>query len=98
MLILIVKARGPADYQYYGLKLVLSTHLALFRSSNPLLLDMNDQFNQKLLLGDEQLIRLATEMRKVVMNFKEKGSRELKGSITYRKEYFDMARKAYGSK
>jgi hypothetical protein len=89
---------GPADYQHQGLKLVLSTHMALFRSSNPLLLDMTDHFNQNLLGSNANLIELATEMRKVVMTLKEKGFPELKGSITYRKEYFDMFRKVYASK
>lgn len=92
------KVDGPAGYQHYGLKLVLSTHLALFRSSNPLLLDMADPFNQKLLEGDNQLVKLAMEMRKVVITNREKGFRDLKGSITYRKEYFDMFRKAYETK
>jgi hypothetical protein len=77
---------------------VLSTHLALFRSSNPLLLDMSDPFNQKLVGGDKEVIKLATEMRKVVTTLKEKGTKELKGSITYRKEYFDMFRKVYDTK
>ena len=72
--------------------------MALFRSSNPLLFDMSDKFNQDLLGGDKQLIQLAGEMQKVVTTLREKGWRELKGSITYRKEYFDMFRKVYDSK
>jgi len=74
---------------------MLSTHMALFRSSNPLLLDMNDKSNQDLLRGDEELIKLAGKMRKVVLTFREKGSPEMKGSIVYKKEYFDMFRKVY---
>lgn len=72
--------------------------MALFRSSNPLLLDMADPFNQILLGSDRKLVELAGEMRKVVVALKEKGAPELKGSITYRKEYFDMFRKAYASR
>jgi len=72
--------------------------MALFRSSNPLLLDLNDKFNQNLVGGDKDVIELAGEMRKVVLNFKDKGTRELKGSITYRKEFFDQFRKVYDSK
>jgi len=89
------KAFGPADYQLIGLKLVLSTHMALFRSSNPLLLNFNDKFNQDLLGGDKQLIKLAMQMRKVVLMFRQKGFPDMKGSIVYRKEYFDMFRRVY---
>jgi hypothetical protein len=89
------KAFGPADYQLIGLKLVLSTHMALFRSSNPLLLNFNDKFNQDLVGGDKQLIKLAMQMRKVVLTFRQKGFPDMKGSIVYRKEYFDMFRRVY---
>lgn len=89
---------GAAEYQLVGLKLVVSTHLALFRSSNPLLLDMNDKFNRDLLQNDDELIDLAMEMRKVVMNFRDKGFPDMKGSIAHRKEIFDMFRKVYGGK
>jgi hypothetical protein len=88
----------PADSQCLTLKLVLSTHMALFRSSNPLLLDMNDQFNAKLLKGDNDLIGLALKMRNVVVALKESGCPELKWSIAYRKEYFDLFRRAYDTK
>ncbi len=88
-------AFGQADYQYLALKLVLSTHLALFRSSNPLLLDFNDKFNQDLLGGDKHLITLAMKMREVVISFREKGFAELRGSIAYRKEFFDLFRNVY---
>ena len=91
-------AQGPADYQTHGLKLVLSTHLALFRSSNPLLLDVSDKFNQDLLGGHKALIKLGGAMRDVVRKMKDKGFPELKGSITYRKEYFDLFRKVYDMK
>ncbi|KAL3419924.1 hypothetical protein PVAG01_08423 [Phlyctema vagabunda] len=91
-------ASGPAEYHLLGLKLVISTHLALFRSSNPLLLDMTDPFHQDLLQKDPELIKLAVKMRKVVMNFRDKGFPELKGSIAYRKEMFDYFRKVYGGK
>ncbi|KUJ13911.1 uncharacterized protein LY89DRAFT_736910 [Mollisia scopiformis] len=84
-----------ASFQFNALKLVLSTHFALFRSSNPLLLDFNDKPNQDLLAGDEELIDLAMKMRKVVLDFREKGVRDMKGSIAYRKEHFDLFRKVY---
>jgi hypothetical protein len=84
-----------ADYQFHALKLVLSTHLALFRSSNPLLLDFNDKLHQDLLGGDQELIKLAIKMRKVVVSFREKGFTDMKGSIAYRKEYFDLFRRVY---
>ena len=88
-------AYGAADYQLHGLKLLVSTHMALFRSSNPLLLDFQDKFNQNLLGGDGELISLATRMRKVVMDFKAKGFPDLKGSIGWKKEYFDLFRRVY---
>lgn len=81
--------------QYHQLKLMLSTHFALFRSSNPLLLDFNDKPNQDLLAGDEELIGLAMNMRKVVLDFRARGVRDMKGSIAYRKEHFDLFRKVY---
>lgn len=74
---------------------MLATHFALFRSSNPLLLNFNDRPNQDLLAGDEELIDLAMKMRKVVLDFREKGVRDMKGSIAYRKEHFDLFRKVY---
>ena len=74
---------------------MLSTHLALFRSSNPLLLDFKDKFNQDLLGGDKHLIMLAIRMQKVVLSFREKGFTDMKGSIAFRKEYFDMFRAVY---
>jgi hypothetical protein len=86
---------GPADFQVISLKLVLSTHMALFRSSNPLLLDFNEKLHQDLLQGDKELIKLAIQMRKVVMGLREKGVPDMKGSLAYRKEYFDMFRKVY---
>jgi hypothetical protein len=84
-----------ADYQFIALKLVLSTHLALFRSSNPLLLDFNDKLNQDLLGHDQELTKLAIKMRKVVLSFREKGFTDMKGSIAYRKVYFDLFRRVY---
>jgi hypothetical protein len=69
--------------------------MALFRSSNPLLLDFRDKFNQDLLGGDKGLIKLAMLMRKVVLNFRQKGFPDLKGSIVWRKEYFEMFRRVY---
>jgi hypothetical protein len=84
-----------ADYQFHALKLVLSTHLALFRSSNPLLLNFNDKLHQDLLGGHRELIKLAIKMRKVVVSFRERGFTDMKGSIAYRKEYFDLFRRVY---
>ena len=69
--------------------------MALFRSSNPLLLDFNEKLHQDLLQGDKELIKLAIQMRKVVMGLREKGVPDMKGSLAYRKEYFDMFRKVY---
>ncbi|TVY34052.1 hypothetical protein LOCC1_G007801 [Lachnellula occidentalis] len=89
------KANGQADYQFVNLRLVLSTHMALFRSSSPLLLDLSEKSNQDLLGNDADLIKLAGEMRKVVLTFRDKGFPDLKGSIAYKKEYFDMFRKVY---
>jgi len=89
------KSCGPADFQVISLKLVLSTHMALFRSSNPLLLDFNEKLSQDLLRGDKELIKLAIQMRKVVIGLREKGVPDMKGSLAYRKEYFDMFRKVY---
>ncbi|KAE9372579.1 hypothetical protein N431DRAFT_545182 [Stipitochalara longipes BDJ] len=89
------KAREQASYQFHALKLVLSTHLALFRSSNPLLLDFNNKVHQDLLGGHQDLIKLAIKMRKVVVSFREKGFTDMKGSIAYRKEYFDLFRRVY---
>lgn len=74
---------------------MLATHFALFRSSNPLLLDFNDKPNQDLLGGDRELISLAMEMRKVVLDFRERGVRDMKGSMAYRKDHFDLFRKVY---
>lgn len=37
-------------------------------------------------------------MKEVVLNFKTKGCPEMKGSIVYRKEYFDLFRKVYDEK
>jgi hypothetical protein len=88
-------ASAQADYQFHALKLVLSTHLALFRSSNPLLLDFNDELHQDLLGNDQRLIKLAVKMRKVVVGFREKGFTDMKGSIAYKKGYFDLFRKVY---
>ncbi|KAE8442719.1 hypothetical protein EG329_002910 [Mollisiaceae sp. DMI_Dod_QoI] len=84
-----------ASFQYHALKLVVSTHFAIFRSSNPLLLDFNKRGNQDLLGGDAELIELAMKMRKVVLDFRDKGVRDMKGSIAYRKEHFDLFRKVY---
>lgn len=94
----IATALIPADYQTHGLKLVVSTHLALFRSSNPLLLNVSDKFNQDLLGSDPYLIKLGGIMRDVVLKMKDKGFPEMKGSITFRKEYFDLFRKVYDMK
>jgi hypothetical protein len=69
--------------------------MALFRSSNPLLLDLSEKTHQDLLGGDEELIELAGKMRKVVLTSREKGFPEMKGSIVYRKEHWDMFRKVY---
>jgi hypothetical protein len=91
-------AAAPAEYQTYGLKLVLSTHLALFRSNNPLLLDVSDRLNQDLLGSDKHLIGLGGKMREVIMKMKEKGFPDMKGSITFRKENFDLFRKVYDIK
>ncbi|TVY34348.1 hypothetical protein LSUB1_G007181 [Lachnellula subtilissima] len=79
------KANGQADYQFVNLRLVLSTHMALFRSSSPLLLDLTEKSNRDLLGGDADLIRLAGDMRKVVLTFRDKGFPEMKGSIAYKK-------------
>lgn len=89
------KASVQADYQFHALKLVLSTHLALFRSSNPLLLDFNDKLHQDLLGHDQKLIKLAVKMRNVVVGFREKGFTDMKGSIAYKKGYFDLFRRVY---
>jgi len=88
----------PADYQHHSLRLLLSVHLALFRSSNPLLLDLSDHFNQDMVGGDKDLIQLAQQMRRVVITMKDKGFPELKGSITYKKSNFDQWRMLYDSK
>ncbi len=45
--------------------------------------------------GDAELIELAMKMRKVVLDFRDKGVRDMKGSIAYRKEHFDLFRKVY---
>ncbi|KAG4428383.1 hypothetical protein IFR05_016136 [Cadophora sp. M221] len=99
------KARAQSDAQYHSLKLVLSTHLALFRSSNPLLLDFStstkdtdkdkEKTNHDLLGGDEKLVKLAGQMRDVVLAFRERGCPEMKGSLAFRKEYFDLFRGVY---
>ncbi|KAF4627496.1 hypothetical protein G7Y89_g10656 [Cudoniella acicularis] len=88
-------AHGQADYHLISLRLVLSTHMALFRSSNPLLLDVREKHNRDIIGNDEELMNMAMLMRKVVMTFSEKGFPEMKGSIAYRKEYFDMFRRVY---
>ncbi|KAG9230992.1 hypothetical protein BJ875DRAFT_134464 [Amylocarpus encephaloides] len=89
------KAHAQADYQFIGLRLLLSTHMALFRTSNPLLLDMNESQNRDLVGDDDEIIALCGKMRNVVLNFREKGLPKMKGSIAYKKEYFDMFRKVY---
>jgi hypothetical protein len=91
----VYEAHSQADYQFIGLRLLLSTHMALFRSSNPLLLDMNDKSNRDLIGDDHELAELSAKMRNVVLNFREKGAPEMKGSITYRKENFELFRKVY---
>ena len=78
-----------------NLRLLISVHLALFRSSNPLLLDIGEKFNGDLLGNDRELVKLAGKMRGVVLGMKEKGFPELKGSITYRKGYFEEWRMVY---
>jgi hypothetical protein len=52
---------------------VLSAYLALFRSSNPLLLDFSQKVHQDLLANDAELVKLAKKMREVGLNFREKG-------------------------
>jgi hypothetical protein len=69
--------------------------MALFRSSNPLLLDINEKHNRDLIGDDDELGNLCAKMRNVVLNFREKGAPEMKGSIAYKKEYFDLFRKVY---
>jgi hypothetical protein len=59
---------------------------------------MDDKFNQSMVGGDKDVIKLARERHKVTMNFKAKGSPELRGSITYRKGFFDQFRRVYDSK
>lgn len=59
---------------------------------------MKDKFNQDLVGGDSELIGLAVEMTKVVGKLRKRGCREMKGSITYRKEYFDLWRQVYEGK
>ncbi|KAL2065803.1 hypothetical protein VTL71DRAFT_3473 [Oculimacula yallundae] len=88
-------ARTQSDAQYLSLKLVLSTHLALFRSSNPLLLDFSDKRNHDLVGGDEELVELAGKMSDMVLGFREKGAPELRGSLAFRKDYFDLFRSVY---
>ncbi|CAG8975956.1 hypothetical protein HYALB_00007087 [Hymenoscyphus albidus] len=89
------KAHGQADYQFVSLRLLLSTHMALFRSSNPLLLAMDEKNNRDLVGDDDELIGLCLKMRNVVLTFRDKGFPEMKGSIAYKKEHFDMFRKVY---
>lgn len=75
---------------------MLSTHLALFRSSNPLLLDFSQKVHQDLLANDAELVRLAKKMREVVLSFREKGwGSEMRGSIAYKRAYFDLFRRVY---
>jgi hypothetical protein len=69
--------------------------MALFRSSHPLLLDMNDKLNRDLVGDDDEVIGLCGKMRRVVLNFREKGAPEMKGSIAYKKEYFDLFKSVY---
>lgn len=92
---LFFTATTPADYQFHGLKLLVSTHLALFRSSSPLLLDFREKFNKQMLGEDEELVKLAMRMRKVVLDFRSKGFPDLKGSIVWNKEYFEMFRRVF---
>lgn len=95
-MILYFEARTQSDLQHHSLVLVLSTHLALFRSSNPLLLDFSsDNSNHDLLGNDEHLVNLAGEMCDVVLRFREKGCPELRGSLAFRKGYFDLFRGVY---
>ena len=82
--------------QHQTLLLLLSTHLALFRSSNPLLLDFSDKLNQDLVGNDKEIIGLAKKMREVVRGFREKGwGKDMRGSIAYRRDVFEMFRRVY---
>lgn len=85
-----------ADHQYHGLCLVMSTHTALFRTGSPLLLDFEDPFNRDLLAGDNEIIGMAMVLRKVVLRFRKKGFPDLKGSVVWRKTYFDQMRGVFG--
>ncbi|TAQ83156.1 hypothetical protein B7494_g8521 [Chlorociboria aeruginascens] len=87
-----------AESQYLSLKLLFSTHMALFRSSNPLLLDMNEKFNKDLVGGDLELIALAGKMKNVVTTFREKGCPEMRGSIVYKREFFEEFRRVCDGK
>lgn len=87
-----------ADSQTHCLNLLLSTHLALFRSSNPLLLSVEEKHNQDLLGSDKELLGFGTQMKKVIVGMRDKGFPELKGSITFRKQYFDLFRLVYAGK
>jgi hypothetical protein len=91
---LIVSTQSSTQHQ--TLLLLLSTHLALFRSSNPLLLDFSDPLNQDLVGKDAEMISLAKKMRAVVSGFRDKGwGKDMKGSIAYRREIFEMFRSVY---
>lgn len=75
----------------------MSTHAALFRQGSPLLLDFEDPFNRDLLAGDEEVIQMAMMMRRVVLGFRKKGFPDLKGSVVWRKSYFDQMRRVFGA-
>jgi hypothetical protein len=139
-------ATTSADHMHHCQRLLLSVHLALFRTSTPLLLDFRlpesspspssssdsssgtpppppsssitkhqktpkqqsrgeeiqhpertaPNFNRALLGNDDELCRLAMKMRKVILDFRKKGlKKEMKGSIAWRPEVFELFRGVY---
>jgi hypothetical protein len=73
------------DHLGHCFNLLLATHTALFRSNSPILLDFTLANNQALLGNDEELIKEAMNLRKVILNFQEYSlSRPFRSSNWYR--------------
>ena len=53
-------------------------------------------FNRALLNNDDELCTLAMKMRKVIIDFRKKGlKKEMKGSIVWRPEVWELFRRVY---
>lgn len=78
--------------------LLLSTHTALFRQNSPMIFDYTDPANADLLAGDEELIKEAMNLRRILLGFQQNNLVRLFRSTNWYQEstYGRLRRVLYG--